>query len=75
MGAKGYLNARLRHSYLVQDILHDGQERRSRACIETPFLAESVIVVVKIKHHLFFLRQVRNCLVASCVTPFAATVL
>lgn len=55
-------------SHLVQYVLHDGQKCRRRTSVETPFLAESVVVVVEVQHHLFFLRQPR-CLCFAALYP------
>lgn len=44
-------------SHLVQNIFHDGQESRRSTSVETPLLAEGVVVVVEVQHNVFLVRQ------------------
>lgn len=43
--------------YLVKYVFQEGEKSRSSASVEAPFLAERVVIVVKLQHDSVLLRQ------------------
>ena len=54
--------------HLIQNIFHDRQERGRRTSVETPLLAEGVIVVVEIQHDVLLVRQAFRSSAGAVIT-------